>query len=42
MIGIQTSTKPDIVVKYLIKMLLNDLDQLEILKYENESDFLLR
>ena len=34
MIGIQTSTKPDIVVKSLIKMQLNELDQLEILKYE--------
>ena len=34
LIGIQTNTKPDMVVKSLIKMLLNDLDQLEILKYK--------
>jgi hypothetical protein len=34
LIGIQTNTKPDIVVKSLIKMLLNDPDQLEILQYE--------
>ena len=34
MIGIQTNTKPDIVVKSLIKMLLKDPDQLEILQYE--------
>ena len=34
LIGIQTNTKPDMVVKSLIKMLLNDPDQLEILQYE--------
>ena len=34
LIGIQTNTKPDIVVKSLIKILLNDPDQLEILQYE--------
>ena len=37
MIGIQTNTKPDIVVKSLIKMLLKDPDQLEILQYEKRS-----
>jgi len=37
LIGIQTNTKPDIVVKSLIKMLLNDPDQLEILQYEKRS-----
>ena len=34
MIGIQTNTKADIVVKSLIKMLLKDPDKLEILQYE--------
>jgi hypothetical protein len=34
MIGIQTNTKPDIVVKSLIKMLLKDPDQLDIIQYE--------
>ena len=37
MLGIQTNTKPEIVVKSLIKMLLKDPDQLEILQYEKRS-----
>jgi|TARA_B110000285_G_scaffold45316_1_gene50634 hypothetical protein len=37
MIGIQTNTKPEIVVKSLIKMLLKDPDQLDIIQYEKRS-----
>ena len=37
MIDIQTITAPDIVVKSLIKMLLKDPDQIDIIQYEKRS-----
>ena len=37
MIGIQTNTKPEIVVKSLISVLLSDPHQFEIMQYEKRS-----
>ena len=37
LIGLQTKTKPDIVLKSFVKMVLKDPVQLEILEYEQRS-----
>ena len=37
LIGLQTKTKPDIVLKSFVKMVINDPVQLEIIQYEQRS-----
>ena len=37
LIGLRTQTKPEVVLKSFIKMVVNDPDQLEIIQYDQRS-----
>ncbi len=37
LIGLQTQTKPEVVLKSFIKMVVNDPDQIEIIQYEQRN-----